>query len=57
MKEKLSVTVDKDVLDWIKNLQKKSYVLQGMNWSQLVEYVLRAGIETLDKKKDLSIDV
>ena len=57
MKEKLSVTVDKDVLDWIKNFQKKSYVIQGMNWSQLVEYVLRAGIETLDKKKDLSIDV
>lgn len=56
MKIKLSATVEKEVLDKIKEIQEESYAYAGFNWSQMIEYVLRNGISALDKKRDLSVD-
>ena len=57
MKKKLSVTVDDDVIARIEDYQERNYNVKGFNWSQLIEHVLRTGIEVLEKKKDASVTV
>ena len=57
MKKKLSVTVDDDVIARIEDYQERNYNVKGFNWSQLIEHVLRTGVEVLEKKKDASVTV